>query len=288
MLTKYFLITFLLLSSGMKAETFISQPGYVLNSIQTAAVSSFFHEKDPAENATLYPAHETLKGKETYVWASFFNSHSNAELMHLLNRWKIRTLFLSVTAETDRAKLKEFQKMAASRKMDLHYLIGENSYVTSDHGFEDLLVLLNEAESLGFKGVHLDIEPHTFDDYEEETELYVKRQISLFEKAAEWSSLRNIKLSASVPMHLPAAVAASLYRHRVTAYIMAYDYLSLETKILKTQQIRSILKNRYRWVFHLEDFSGIKELADAEKTLRVHHIKAFSYYDLSQMENFGR
>lgn len=229
-----------------------------------------------------------LRGKETYVWASFFNRESNANLIALLLRWKIRTLFLSVNSATDHQKLKEFQKMASRRNISLHYLIGENSYVSSDHGFEDLLILLTEAETLGFKGVHLDIEPHTFDDYEEETPLYVKRQISLFEKAAAWAARRNIKLSASVPMHLPAEVAASLYRHRVTAYIMAYDYLSLETKIRKTQQIRSVLRNRYRWVFHLEDFSGMKELAATEKTLGKRGIKEFTYYDLSQMENFGR
>lgn len=225
-------------------------------------------------------------GSETYVWASFFNEKSNDYLLELLDKWHINTLFLSGSKTIDVPKLKNFQSLAASKQIKLYRLIGENSFAKKEDGFQDLRKVLVTAKNEGYEGIHLDIEPHTFDDYKSNIELYAKRQIYLFQNAAEWCKANNMDLSASVPMQLPAQVAVALYQNNITTYIMAYDSLSLEKKILKTQEIRDILQDKYRWVFRINDFPNYDTLLDAENTLIQNNISAFSYYDLSQMNLF--
>lgn len=225
-------------------------------------------------------------GKETYIWSALFNNYSNAYIINLMNHWHINRVFLSIGKVPDLVKVEDFKIQAAANNIQVHRLIGENSYAKTDNGFTDLQQALIEAKNMGFAGVHLDIEPHTFDDYKENIDLYSQRLINLFTNSKTWCDQNNMAMGVSIPMHLPVNVATALNDNNVMSYIMAYDVLTLEKKMNKTAAIRSILGSNYVWVFRINDFQDFSSLLDAETTVQNNGILKIGYYDLSQMNNF--
>lgn len=226
-------------------------------------------------------------GNETYIWSSFFSNYSNAYIINLMNHWHINRVFLSIGKVTDLVKVADFMAMAAQNNIQVYRLIGENSYAATDNGFVDLQVALQDAKNMGFAGVHLDIEPHTFDDYKANVDMYAQRLINLFTNSKIWCTQNNMDLGVSVPMQLPAEVATALHDNSIMTYIMAYDVLTLDKKLNKTLTIRNILgPNLYVWVFRINDFQVFSDLLDAEAYVQAAGVTKFGYYDLSQMNNF--
>ena len=224
------------------------------------------------------------KVNDAYLWTAFFNEKSNPYLIELLEKWNIKTLFLSVNPTMDLKKLKSFQTLAAEKDIQIDFLIGENSYAEETDGFIHLEKVMMTGKDLGFKGIHLDIEPHTFDDYEENKDLYSKRQKKLFNNAKKWCDKNGIDLSVSVPMYLPIKVAKALGRNNITTHIMAYGNSSLDHKLYQTQAMRKVLKANSRWAFEINDFSDYQSLKETETKLIEKEITEFTYHDLSQLD----
>ena len=231
--------------------------------------------------------HIYAKGKkvnDAYLWTAFFNEKSNPYLIELLEKWNIKTLFLSVNPTMDLEKLKSFQIVAAEKDIQIDFLIGENSYAEETDGFIHLEKVMMTGKNLGFNGIHLDIEPHTFDDYEENKDLYSKIQMKLFNNAKKWCDKNGMDLSVSVPMYLPIKVAKTLGRNNITTHIMAYGNSSLHHKLGQTEAMRKLLKTNSRWAFEINDFSDYQSLKETETKLIEKEITEFTYHDLSQLD----
>jgi len=224
------------------------------------------------------------KVNDAYLWTAFFNEKRNPYLMELLEKWNIKTLFLSVNPTMDLEKLKSFQTLAAEKDIQIDFLIGENSYAEETDGFIHLEKVMLMGKDLGFKGIHLDIEPHTFNDYEENRDLYSKIQMKLFNNAKKWCDKNGLDLSVSVPMYLPIKVAKTLGRNNITTHIMAYGNSSLDHKLDQTEAVRKLLKTNSRWAFEINDFSDYQSLKETETKLIEKEITEFTYHDLSQLD----
>ena len=243
---------------------------------------SFSNTKMSEDSVRTYAKEK--KVNDAYLWTAFFNAKGNASLIELLEEWNIKTLFLSVNSTMDLEKLKSFQTLASEKGIQVDFLIGENSYAEETDGFIHLEKVMLTGKNLGFKGIHLDIEPHTFDDYEENIELYSKRQIELFNKAKKWCDNHGMDLSVSVPIYLPIRVAKTLGRNNITTHIMAYGNSSLDHKLEQTQAMRKVLKANSRWAFEVEDFPDYQTLKETETKLIDKEITEFTYHDLSQLD----
>ncbi|RMZ60302.1 hypothetical protein D1632_05015 [Chryseobacterium nematophagum] len=226
-------------------------------------------------------------GKDTYLWSSFFNNNTNTYLINLLNHWHITRVYVSAGSSTNQTKLADFRSLAQTNNIQAYRLIGENSYAATDSGFVNLQNALIATKNMGFEGVHLDIEPHVFPDYKDNVELYAQRWINLFTNSKAWCDANNMHLSVSVPMHLPLSVATVLSQNNILTYIMAYDSLSLDKKLNKTADMRTILgSSNVVWVFRINDFTDFNALLSAETTVSGAGVTQIGYYDLSQMNLF--
>ena len=291
-------------SSNEKSNTF-SPAGYLAtaekllnNHIQICDKKSDLYEKyleytmlsgtdNPTSSLQSTNLNDDNAGNETYIWSSFFTNYSNAYIIDLMTHWHINRVFLSIGKVADLVKVADFMSLAAQNNIQVYRLIGENSYAKTDDGFTDLQAALQDAKNMGFAGVHLDIEPHTFDDYKTNVDLYAQRLINLFTNSKTWCNQNNMDLGVSVPMQLPAEVATALHDNSIMTYIMAYDVLSLDKKLNKTALIRSILgPDYYVWVFRINDFQVFADLMDAEAYVQSAGVVKIGYYDLSQMNNF--
>ena len=251
-------------------------------------ISGFEPGIDHFEQAKEKSAKMENRGKATYLWNSFFLAKNNDYLINLLNLWHIEKVFLSFSKNSDFVKIADFLQLASENQIQVHRLIGENSYAQNDNGFKNLKEVLIQSKELGFEGIHLDIEPHVFDDYKEKIEVYKKREIDLFVNSKKWCEKNKQQLSVSIPMHLPLEVAKVLDQQNIPAYIMAYDVLSLDKKLSKTQELRNVLKGNAIWVFRINDFKNFESLMDAETKVIENKVDKIAYYDLSQMDLFKK
>ena len=227
-------------------------------------------------------------GNDAYLWTAFFNKKSNSYLISLLNDWNIKTLFLAVNPTMDLTKLQSFQILAHENGIQVDFLIGENSYAEEEDGYIHLEKVMITGRDLGFKGIHLDIEPHTFDDYNDRIDAYSKMQINLFEKAKKWTDANGMDLSVSVPMYLPVKVARTLGKNDIVTHIMAYGNLDVAYKLELTRKMRKVLKTNSRWVFELDDFADYKSFLVVQNQLIENGITEFTFHDVEQMDKKKR
>lgn len=218
----------------------------------------------------------------TYLWSKSFKETPNEKLINTLKDNKITLLFLS-PGDTDIDKLQDFANLAKQNNILIHRLIGENSYVQDDLGYQKLLNKMKHIDKTIFSGIHLDIEPHTLEDYKKNTKSYTTKMNLIFLTAKQFCEQNNLKLGVSIPMHLPTENADFLKLNEIETYIMAYENINQNTLLKRTNALRSSLDGYYTWVIRLSDFRNTSELKIALKELKNQKFSKIGYYDLSAL-----
>lgn len=231
-------------------------------------VSDLFEKQNDSEENTQ---------KSTYIWNTFFEENDNERIILMLKKQGIDEVLVS---SRNNEKIKNFLELASQDNIKTERLIGENSYARDDSGTDRLILKLKEAVDAGFTGIHLDIEPHTFDDYKENITVYTKRMIRLFDLAHNWCKENSVRLSVSVPMNLPLETAQFLASAKIKTHIMAYEVKNQEKLLERTKKLRTVLEDNYIWVLRVSDFSE-EELKEAERFLISQGIDKIGYYELS-------
>lgn len=250
---------------------------YALSGIDTAKNSPL---QIQTSKTILQPKEIEKVEYSTYIWRNYFDNNTNEDIIRKLNETNIKRVFLSTSNEE---KVTDFIQRATSNNIEVDRLIGENSYALNDQGSDKLISKMIEAINKGFKGIHLNIEPHTFDDYKENIELYTSRLNTLYETAYNFCTENNLRLSVSIPIQLPKENIETLHRYKIHPYIMAYNK-NQEKLLQKTAALRKTLNGNYTWVIRINDFSSEKELKKVENLLTAQGIKSIGYYELSMIK----
>lgn len=219
---------------------------------------------------------------KTYMWKSAFESAVNDTLLSQLNNYGIDTLLLS--PGNNAIKITDFLTKSQNQNIHVSRLLSENSYASDSIGVQKLIAKLQTLQ-YDFPGLHLNIEPHTFDDYKANIPFYTARMDSLYDVAKQWCDPRNMKLTVSVPMHLPIQNATFLATNDITAYIMAYENPDQQKLLTRTQLLRATLGNNYVWVLRISDFATQQDLLDAITYLNANGVSRVALYDFSTISN---
>lgn len=217
----------------------------------------------------------------TYMWKAAFEAASNSELISKLVLNNIKTLFLS--PGNNDVKIKEFLEQAREQNIEVYRLVGENSFAKNEQGIAKLSQKLAEIQEYDYAGVHLDVEPQTFDDYKTRKEFYELRMNEIYSTTQQWAQQNNLKCSVSVPMSLPIGNATFLTQNNITAYIMAYEETEQSRLLKRTEKLREALQDNFVWVLRLTDFSTTEMLQEAQENLKAAGVTNIAYYDFSAL-----
>lgn len=215
---------------------------------------------------------------KTYMWKSAFESTVNDTLLSQLNKYGIDTLLVS--PGTNGIKITDFLTKAQNQNIHVSRLLSENSYAKDANGVQKLIAKMQTLQ-YDFPGLHLNIEPHTFADYKANIPFYTARMDSIYDVAKQWCDPRNMKLTVSIPMHLPIQNATFLANNNITAYIMAYENPDQQKLLTRTQLLRTTLGNNYVWVIRVKDFATQQELLNAITYLHANGVSRVALYDFS-------
>jgi hypothetical protein len=197
--------------------------------------------------------------RSVYLWSNLFNVMNNDHLISFMRDREIDHVLISLGKLTDTKKLKDF-----IHKMDVYGihsagLIGNNALV--NHSDKEILDYLSPFKAYGLNAIHLDVEPHTFDDYDKNKDAYLSNLLSVYKTAADWCHSNGMDLSVSVPFYYPESVIDKAFDICDQVYIMNYNVKN-EQQLVERLDVFSQAKYRKKLVVSIRpsDFTTLKDL----------------------------
>lgn len=160
--------------------------------------------------------------RTVYLWSKFFQQQDNLFLIHYLKVNEVKRVLFSIGPSPDMEKLKEFSQLAEKYGIELHGMIGNNN-LANELDKELLDSRIAQYNELGFSGVHFDIEPQTFPDWEANQDKYVDNIINVINYVKEIDQEKNFIVSASISMYYSENSLQKVYESCDFVNIMAYE-----------------------------------------------------------------
>jgi len=197
--------------------------------------------------------------RAVYVWSeSLLNYETEFLIKYALNN-EFDRLFLSqgqLSNEVVLQAVKNYQREGAS----VYRLVGKNSLAENPDpdGVKELaeIIILQ-----GFDGVQFDIEPHTFNDWDSQKDVYLNNIIQVlqtFEQAADG----YLKVSISLPVFYPEDFLSKLEPLVDEVVLMAYERKNLESIVNAIQEEVKILGPKLSLALRTQEFNDRLELED--------------------------
>ena len=234
-------------------------------------------------NLKINPTSPSLKA--VYIWSDAFINNSQT----LINEYcKINEFSpLLISYNTDKNHLKTISEFIPKLKSNkVHILIGSNKLLKT--GIKDYLDSLKTNLNLSkIKGIHLDIEPHTFPDFKDNKTTYFKKYLDLLIEAKQFANNNRLELSVSIPLNYPEDVLKALNSNCNYVYLMAYENVDVSFILKKSVEERSILKNKCVLALRTKDFINRTKMEEAFGKLGFDKIAYHDLDDLIKFDNFS-
>lgn len=186
--------------------------------------------------------------RNVYIWSKFFNNQDNLFLIHYLSINEIKKVFLSIGPNPNEKKVKEFLRLADKYNIQVNALIGNNK-LALEFDENELLNTLNKYVELGFNGIHYDIEPQTFPDWDGTKEFYINNVAEVLRISKTFLSPLNLELETSIPLHYPEELLPQIYEQADKVYLMAYERPDIE--FIKRKSLEEFSLNKDKTVLSL-------------------------------------
>lgn len=228
------------------------------------------------------------KERAVYVWSKTFEEFSAGFLAEYAIYNEFEKIIVAVNKGdtlTDKKKFIEY----ASQNAEVHYMIGDNQmiYEQDIHGY--LSSVIKEYGKDKPTGIHLDVEPHTFEDWSTEKPKLTAMYLEMVGKASTYCRDNEMELSVSIPLHYGEEVVDQLLELCDYIYFMCYENVKTSYIDKKVTPFIDNGKDQIVLAFRTEDFNNRIELEDKIKEVEAQTaISAFAYHDLRRLVAFDR
>jgi len=203
-----------------------------------------------------------------YIWSKGFNEYNNSFINKILKENNITNVILSSSAEQNKTKFLDFIK---NKKYEL--IISNNNYIFPEKR-EDLL---NKIKTLSqyTSTIHLDIEPHTFDDFKENNTTYYEYYIDMLKDIKK--NFPNITINISIPTFYDLNYTTQMKQYTDKIYLMAYEfknYSQLKRRVDRYKNLNIVITLSYKDFNNSQQlFNTIKQLKTDYKNFAIHHLR---------------
>lgn len=219
--------------------------------------------------------------KAVYIWSEELEKHSNDFILEVLKAEGFDRLILTAGRSASIEKTYDLQRRARRRGMTVEFLLAPNYWVRSG----DAQDVRERLANLDLRGspLHLDIEPHSYDDFEEKEGTYLRRYLEVIQQANR--ILEDSKLMVSVPFFWPAETYPKIAQVVDRAYVMVYGEKSIS---LRTEHARDAIQHfspdQRGIALRPEDFSSPSALDRAIPILKSSlQVSDFAIHDLGSV-----
>lgn len=165
--------------------------------------------------------------RSVYIWSAAVNGIDTGFLAMYLAHQEMRDVMVSGGEKTDTAKLAALLAKARAAKMKMHALVGSNELIRPEN-LARFAQIAEQARSLGFDGVHLDVEPHTLPQWREKKDELLTGYIAMLRAAREATAAAKLELGVSIPVFFPEETLREMAPLADRIYVMAYEMTDIE------------------------------------------------------------
>jgi hypothetical protein len=227
--------------------------------------------KENLKDSTFIPP--SLKG--IYIWSKSLTPSDLSMVSDYIILNNFNQIIVSYKYDkTYLQTLNEFINKNYTTKISL--LIGNNKLIHG--GIQVYLDSMANAVTLSLvKSIHLDIEPHTLDDFKSKQEVYFSKYLQLLDEAAVFCAKKNLQLEVSIPLNYPENVLDKIFTVCSKVYLMAYENTDVDFITRKIEEETGKGKNKIVLVFRTKDFA---DRAQMEEHFKKFKITNTAYHDL--------
>jgi hypothetical protein len=215
---------------------------------------------------------------EVYVWSKTLTEHSPNFLAEYCTKQKYKKLIVSIGGQSE--LLKSAIAFFSKSKLSIDLMIGNNDLIKGN--VESYLVnKVTPLLSSSIAGLHLDVEPHTFPDWDTNKEYYLNEYVNMVKIAKIYCIQNKLTLSISIPLHYPKESIEQLFELVDFVYFMCYENVKTDYIVRKTEgydATKTIIALR------TEDFGSISDLNNKiDELANLVVVKGFVIHDLGRL-----
>ena len=222
---------------------------------------------------------DSLRG--VYIWSKTFEDYSRKALLDRVAHFGCREIFLSYPKSMDPAAATLFLREAHERGFIVHGVVTDTSWLDPSKR-SAVSERIQEIVALPFDGLHVDIEPHTMDEWEDQQELLTERFIDLlahFRSSVPGSWQLSVALVSTFPETALARISSLVDR----VGVMVYGIESPERIVVKLNPFLKLGEEKTQLLLRPVDFDSPAELRRCiNRVLRVTGIWKVAFHDLER------
>jgi hypothetical protein len=177
----------------------------------------------------------------------------------------------------------------ANENAEVHYMLGENSLFYSEDIAGYLNQILDKYGEVQPTGIHVDIEPHTFDEWPTEKAKLLSQYLEMMGKISTFCDDHKLQLSVSIPLHYGEEVIDKLLVICDHIYFMCYENVKTSYIVNKVKPFLDNGKDKLVLALRTEDFANRIEMEHKIKELQEQtSLSSFAYHDLRRMISFDK
>ncbi|HOK80723.1 MAG TPA: SPOR domain-containing protein [bacterium] len=222
--------------------------------------------------------------RSVYIWSEAFNRLDNKVIYWFLKAKSVNYALVSIGRNTDREKLKKFLDLVGD-SLKIEALIGDNELLKQK---EKLGIIVSEINTYKLSGIHLDIEPYTFADWEQNRQQYLQLYLELIQMVKNHPLMKNKTISVSVPIFYTEDFLRKLVPMVNEIYVMAYETKKPETIARWIQKAIDADKTKVVVALRCKDFANEMEMENVIKEVeKLTGISNFAIHSLKEYLEIG-
>jgi len=163
------------------------------------------------------------ESRSMYLWSKAWMDKSSTEIITNLRVWNIQKLLISAGgSEAHWPQFKQLVTMAERNELKCDLLIGNNRWLSTNIT-NKLDSVWKKIAELPIEGIHLDIEVHTFDGFQDSPDAFFLLYMNRIREASEFCKIHNLRLEVSIPLTYPAEILQELEMLCDEIVVMAYE-----------------------------------------------------------------
>ncbi len=239
---------------------------------------------------------KALISRSVYAWSKTFSANPGI-LMAFVEYNRFGKVFLAVSSEDSLLLAKnEFVRLASTTDVEIIPMVGQNKLLRSTNFTEDLNNLLKPYAGWNCSELHLDLEPHTQEEWKVDEATFFSNYIEKLKLAKSVCETKGWKLSISIPISYDSAQVVECLKIVDEIHFMCYEnvkysYLSRKLAVFKdfNSRIHIALRTEdFKDRFELEQFITLISTTDGFTQFNYHDLNRLIKWDIDQLNNEKR
>ena len=234
-------------------------------------------------------AQKNSSSSTVYMWSDTFGSYKNPLLLDYMSARNFDTILLSPGPDmiSGSEKLFSFVRSAEAIGISVELMKGSNVLI-KEKNRGSINDFVKSARAFNANGIHLDVEPHTFNDWSQKRQYYLEQYTRMVQYAKRVATSHNLSLSISVPVFYDD-ILPELYPLVDKLYVMAYNISTvpkLKKRLAKELQLTGGNSKEEKLVVALrpDDFVSQTQMEDFISQLNQQYGKlTFAVHDFETL-----